>query len=178
MLILQHPQEARHSLGSARLLALAVNGAVHRVGLSWRSFAAALGSEANPRDWAVLYLGALKETQKLDPEVPFQVIERQGKRVPPDRIRGIVLLDGNWKQSKTLWWRNPWMLKLQRIVLSPTSPSRYGSLRRQPRKVCLSTIEAAAESFSGLGEAPEVAESLHALFAKFVAGSNTPLERD
>src|SRR5204862_7870678 len=29
------------------------------------------------------------------------------------RLDGIVLLDGSWKEAKTLWWRNPWLLKLQ-----------------------------------------------------------------
>jgi DTW domain-containing protein YfiP len=168
---LQHPQEARNPLGSARLLARSIPGSIHRVGLSWRSFAAALGAEVNPHEWAVLFLGALKETPKLDRDERFQIIERRGKRVAPETIRGIVLLDGNWKQSKTLWWRNPWLLKLNRIVLSPSIPSRYGTLRRQPRKNCLSTMEAAAETFAGLGESPEIPESLHTLFGKFVERS-------
>jgi len=48
-------------------------------------------------------------------------------------IAGIVVLDGSWSQAKTLWWRNPWVLKARRIVLAPGRPSRYGALRREPR---------------------------------------------
>ena len=39
------------------------------------------------------------------------------------RLDGIVLLDGSWKEAKTLWWRNPWLLKLHRIVLDPPRPT-------------------------------------------------------
>jgi DTW domain-containing protein YfiP len=168
-LILQHPQEARNPLGTARLLAQAAPGSVHKVGLSWRSLGAALGREAVPSEWAVLFLGALKESSKLDPEVPFRVVERTGKNViAPRRVKGIVLLDGNWKQSKTLWWRNPWLVRLNRIMLNPQMPSRWGGLRRQPRKNALSTIEAAAETLRGLNEAPEIPEALLNLFDKHV----------
>lgn len=167
LLVLQHPQEAKNPLGSARLLALTVEESVHRVGLSWRSFSAALGREAMPSEWAVLFLGPLKGSPKLDPEAPFQILSgKNSAPVAPSKIRGIVMLDGNWKQSKTLWWRNPWLLKLNRIVLNPTLPSRYGSVRKQPRKSCLSTIEAAAETFRGLGEKEAVPEALHTLFDK------------
>jgi len=36
------------------------------------------------------------------------------------------------------------LLKLRRIVLQPRQPSRYGALRREPRREALSTLEAAA----------------------------------
>ena len=169
LLILQHPQEVTSPLGSARLLSLSVPECTHRVGLSWRSLSQAFGEECNARDWAVLFLGALKESQDLDPEVPFQVLQKGGRQVPASAIKGIVLLDGNWSQSKTLWWRNPWMLKLNRMVLNPALPSRYGAVRKQPRKNCLSTMEAAAESFRGLGEDQIIPVTLHALFEKHVA---------
>src|SRR5207245_1748202 len=60
------------------------------------------------------------------------------------RLEGVILLDGTWSQAKTLWWRNPWLLKLHRIVLNPVRPARLGRLRREPRREALSTIEAAA----------------------------------
>ena len=73
---------------------------------------------------------------------------RDGSRLPgADRVlrglEGIVLLDGTWSQAKTLWWRNPWLLKLQRLVLNPPAPARLGRLRREPRPEALSTLEAA-----------------------------------
>ena len=78
----------------------------------------------------------------------------------------MVLLDGTWSQAKALWWRNPWMLKCQRVILNPSQPSRYGRLRREPRKDGLSTIEAAATILSGLEKRPDIAETLNASFER------------
>jgi DTW domain-containing protein YfiP len=77
-------------------------------------------------------------------------------------LRGIVLLDGTWSQAKTLWWRNPWLLKLHRIVLDPPRPARLGRLRREPRREALSTIEAAALALRHLEAGPEAADALGA----------------
>ncbi len=155
-LILQHPQESKSPLGSARLLSLACPSAVHRVGLSWRSLSKALGEEAAPSQWGVLYLGTQKQSLAL-PDVasdaPMEVRDRKGKAlVGKPSLKGIVLLDGNWKQSKTLWWRNPWLLKLNRVLLNPIEGSHYGTLRRQPRARCLSTLEAAAHAMMAMGQ--------------------------
>ena len=165
ILVLQHPQEAKNPLGTARLTSLTLKNSVHRVGLSWRSLSAALGEEAESKDWAVLFLGALKDTPKVS-DKPFQILTRKGTQVSPNEIKGIVILDGNWKQSKTLWWRNPWLLKLKRVVLNPTEPSMYGEVRKQPRKGCLSTIEAVAETLNHMGEKPEISKRLRSLFAR------------
>lgn len=171
-LILQHPQERRDPLGSARLLSLSLPNTVHRVGLSWPSLAKALGEPTQASEWAVLFLGALKEVKQFREDLPLQIIGRNGKAMAPKGLKGIVLLDGNWKQSKTLWWRNPWLLRLQRAVLNTGSASQYGPVRKQPRKHCLSTLESAAESLAAMGEDPEIPTALKTLFQKFVANAS------
>jgi DTW domain-containing protein YfiP len=80
-----------------------------------------------------------------------------------------VLLDGTWSQAKALWWRNPWMLKCQRVILGPRQPSRYGRLRQEPRRDGLSTIEAAATLIAGLEKRPEIAATLNASFERMLA---------
>jgi DTW domain-containing protein len=149
LLILQHPQEARNPWGTARLTSLALTNAVHKVGLSWRSLSQALGEQADPSRWAVLYLGALKESKGRS-NAPFQVISHTGRQVPIKELQGIILLDGNWKQSKTLWWRNPWLTRLHRIVLNPGVPSAFNRIAKQPRKDCLCTLESARHSLAAL----------------------------
>lgn len=156
-------------MGTARLISLSITNAVHKVGFSWRSLNHALGGIAKPEEWAVLYLGTQKDSVSKTSDSPFQVLDRKGKPLPPKSIKGIVLLDGNWKQSKTLWWRNPWLLKLNRIVLNPETPSQYGSIRKEPRKNCLSTIEAAAETFSALGEDSTVPLRLKKTFCEHLS---------
>ena len=72
----------------------------------------------------------------------------------------MVLLDGTWKEAKTLWWRNPWLLKLRRLVLNPHHKSRYGRIRREPRREALSTLEAVALLLKHLDGGPEVEATL------------------
>ena len=149
IVILQHPSEARNPESTARLASLAWPGAEHIVGLSWPSLSKLLGKEVNPHEWAVLYLGTKKDSDSLVTE-GTALVSRAGESREANRLKGLIFIDGNWRQSKTLWWRNPWLNRLNRLVLQPKSASQYSEARRQPRKECLSTIEAVGEAVSFL----------------------------
>jgi DTW domain-containing protein YfiP len=173
LLILQHPQEQDRALGTARLTALHLENAEFKIGLSWPSLAKALGRPAEPRRWGVLYLGSAKaETLAAGREIV--ALDRKGEASREQdailqSLDGIVLLDGTWAQAKALWWRNAWMLKCVRLVLGPRRPSRYGKLRREPRRDSLSTIEAAALVLSRLEGRPEIEAALGASFDRLLA---------
>jgi DTW domain-containing protein len=174
LLILQHPQEQDRALGTARLTALHFRDAVVKIGLSWPSLSKALGRPvADPSRWAVLYLGSAKVAD-LDTDSEIVAINRKGEAEDHQRailkeIEGIVLLDGTWSQAKALWWRNAWMLKCQRVILGPGRPSRYGQLRREPRRDGLSTIEAAAMLLGSLEKRPDIAATLNDSFERMLA---------
>jgi DTW domain-containing protein YfiP len=174
LLILQHPQEQDRALGTARLAALHFKDAVLKIGLSWPSLSKALGRPVHdPSRWAVLYLGSAKVAD-LETDRDIVAINRKGEIEDNQRailkdIQGIVLLDGTWSQAKALWWRNAWMLKCQRVILGPTQPSRYGKLRREPRRDGLSTIEAAAMLLGSLEKRPDIAETLYGSFERMLA---------
>jgi DTW domain-containing protein len=170
VLILQHPQEHDRDLGTARLTALHFRNATLKVGLSWPNLAKAVGRPVEARRWAVLYLGPAK----LPPEVqnrPVVLLDRANKPLDPqgqqlvlDDLEGVILLDGSWSQAKTLWWRNAWLLKSWRIVLNPPRPSRYGRLRKEPRRESVSTIEATAQIMAALENRNDIAPALIATF--------------
>jgi DTW domain-containing protein len=185
VLILQHPQEQDRALGTARLTALHFRRALLKVGLSWPSLTKILGRPADPRRWAILYLGSAKAA-RLDSDRDILFLDRKGE---PERdqdvlargIEGVVLLDGNWSQSKALWWRNPWMLKCRRVVLKAARPSRYGPLRRAPRRDNLATIEAAGMLVSRLEGRPEIETALQATFERLLAryrSTRAPVHHD
>ena len=173
LLILQHPQEQDRALGTARLAAQHFANAVVRIGLSWPSLSKALGRPVSDASrWAVLYLGSAKASV-LDPAGDLVAITRKGEvadnqRAILDRIEGAVLLDGTWSQAKALWWRNPWMLKCQRLILGPHRPSRYGKLRKEPRRDGLSTIEAAGMLIARLEARPDIEATLNASFERML----------
>jgi DTW domain-containing protein len=173
LLILQHPQEQDRTLGTARLTALHFKHAVVKIGLSWPSLSKALGRPvAEPSRWAILYLGSAKVAD-LDTVSEIVAIGRKGEIEADQRgilgeLEGVVLLDGTWSQAKALWWRNPWMLKCQRVILGPRRPSRYGELRREPRRDGLSTIEATGLLLSALERRPDIAETLNGAFERML----------
>ena len=160
--------------------ALHLKDATVKVGLSWPSLAKALGREADPRRWAVLYLGAAEEARAA-PQREVTLLDGKGHLLPDQDhamkdIEGIVVLDGTWSQAKTLWWRNPWVLKAKRLVLQPKRPSRYGSLRREPRREGLSTLEAAALALSRIEGRPEIEAEMIGGFEKLLARYRTLLQ--
>ncbi len=167
VLILQHPQERDKELGTAGIIRAALKNCRLEVALSRPSLSAALGRSADPKRWGVLYLGAQNET----PVAPgLYAVGRKGTILPDakeilDGLEGIVLLDGSWSQAKALWWRNPWLLKLRRLILVPEKRSLYGKLRKEPRRESVSTLEAAAACLTFLGEDPAVGEGLLVSFA-------------
>lgn len=174
LLILQHPQEQDRALGTARLTAQHFKNAVVRIGLSWPSLSKALGRPVHdPSRWAVLYLGSVRAAELAEGR-DILAVDAKGQPEPYqdmilDEIEGVVLLDGTWSQAKALWWRNAWMLKCQRVILDPAAPSRYGSLRKEPRRDGLSTLEAAGMLLSRLEHRPDIETVLLAAFDRMLA---------
>jgi len=163
LLILQHPQEPDKDLGTARLTHLSLPNSTLKIGLSWPNLKKALGREVNASQWAVLYLGSGIKGEATSS--PLQFVNKKGNPTPaPKNIEGLVILDGTWSQAKALWWRNAWLLKLNRAILNSPKKSLYRELRKEPRKECLSTLESAAEALVTLGEPPAVGDQLRNLF--------------
>lgn len=166
VVILQHPQEPDVELGSALLAARCLNNSNLKIGLSWRSPTAAIGPDISLKRWGVLYLGPKPKWQDPREVVP---VSRKGSPLEGSLdLDGLVVLDGTWSQVKTLWWRNPWLLKLQRLVLQPKVRSRYGSLRKEPRADCVSTIEAIAAVLRSCGEKESIPAELEASFDRLL----------
>jgi DTW domain-containing protein len=168
VLILQHPQEPDKQIGSAVLCVRCLEHAELKIGLSWPSLAKVAGADAQPSQWGVLYLGAQKDLPSMAPG-QIAVLDKKGiPMLPIPKLEGIILIDGTWSQAKAMWWRNAWFLKLRRIVICPAKPSRYGNLRREPRREALSTIESAAQALRGLGEAEDVCNYLEESFSRML----------
>ena len=149
LLILQHPQEPGVDIGTVSIIKSMFPDAVVRTGLSWPNLKKALGKESTPQKWGVLYLGSV-HTEHLPREHELFVVDKKG--IPKNdqqailtNLEGVVLLDGTWSQAKTLWWRNAWLLKLQRLIVRTSKRSNYDRIRKEPRKGCLSTLETTGE---------------------------------
>ena len=173
LLILQHPQEKRHALATAGLTCAVLKQAELIVGLSWPNLPRALGRRADVKGWAVLYLGSARPAA-LGMRREVIALDRRGGPAADQEamlrgLEGVVLLDGSWGEAKTLWWRNPWLLKLRRLVLNPQHHSRLGRLRREPRREALSTLEAAALVLKHLDGGIEAEDALLGSLDRLIA---------
>jgi DTW domain-containing protein YfiP len=173
VLILQHPQEKKHALATAGLTCAALKRAELVIGLSWPNLSRALRRSANAKRWAVLYLGSARPAS-LATQREVIALDRRGEPAADQDamlrgLEGIVLLDGSWSEAKTLWWRNPWLLKLRRLVLNPQDPSRLSRMRREPRREALSTLEAAGLVLKHLDGGAEVEDALLGTLDRFIA---------
>jgi DTW domain-containing protein YfiP len=161
VLVLQHPQEHDALLGSAQILEASLPKVQIVVGLSWANLAHALGEDGvDPSRWAVLF----PEREAESGEVTTQ----RGRSVAPAALEGIVVLDGTWSKAKTLWWRNPWLKRLNRLTLQPDQPSIYGRMRTEPRREFVSTLESVAGALTLCGEDPEIQAGLERVFRTLV----------
>jgi DTW domain-containing protein YfiP len=178
VLVLQHPQERREALATAAATVAALRRARLVAGLSWPNLSRVLGRRADPKRWGVLYLGSARPAA-LGHGSEIILLGRDGKALAdPDAIlrglEGIVLIDGSWKEAKTLWWRNPWLLKLHRLVVNPPRPARLGRLRREPRPEALSTLEAAALVLRHLELGPAAADTLMTALDRLMEAARPP----
>ena len=161
VLILQHPQERDALLGSAQILEASLAKSQIVVGLSWRNLAHALGEpDIDVKRWAVLF-----PDSEADGD---QVTKRSGAVLEPASLEGIIVLDGTWSKAKTLWWRNPWLNKMNRVTLKPGKPSIYGKLRAEPRREFVSTLESVAAALTLCGEPAEIQAGLERVFRTLV----------
>ena len=173
LLILQHPREKREALATAALTVAMLRRAELVVGLSWPNLARALGRPADPRRWAVLYLGSARP-RGFGLHSDVVALDSNGEPAADQaamlrNLDGAVLLDGSWGEAKALWWRNPWLLKLRRLVLDPQRPSHYNRVRREPRREALSTIEAAALLLKRIEGRPQIETALNDALDQLIA---------
>jgi len=171
--ILQHPQESDELLGTAVLVQKMLKNSKLKTTLSVANLKHELGSHVVYSRWLVLYLGSkykLRELKSQSNPKMLHVFNKKGEELDlnPDEVDGIIVLDGTWPQTKSLWWRNPWLLKCYRAVILPPRPSLYGQFRREPRKESLSTIEAVAYALLELGEDSRIAQTLLNKFQELI----------
>jgi len=90
------------------------------------------------------------------------------KEIPQcERPKQLVVLDGTWHHTKTLFRDLPRLRELRKVRLAPTEPSRYG-IRREPHVLFLSTLEATVAALRILEpETPDL-EKLIAAFDAMV----------
>jgi DTW domain-containing protein len=130
VLVLQHPRERTHPIGTARFAALGLRNA--RVEVAWN----ANSREEQPPSWlpagaALLYPAPGARDLR---ELPAH-----------ERPQHLVVLDGTWHTARSLYRDKRWLHALPHYRFLPSAPGRY-RLRREPQLDYVSTIEAIVEA--------------------------------
>jgi DTW domain-containing protein YfiP len=130
VLVLQHPRERLHPIGTARFAQLGLQrSALH---VAWKAGAA----EVDPPAWLPAEVGLLYPAPHA----------RDLSEVPlAERPKRLLVLDGTWNTARTLYRDKEWLHGLPHFRLMPAQPGRY-RLRREPQHDYVSTIEAIVEA--------------------------------
>ncbi len=157
VLVIQHPRERTHAIGTARLARLGLTNS--RVEVAWDANA----REDELPDWVPA------NTALLYPGPGAVELETLAADQHP---KNLMVIDGTWHTAKSLFRDKRWLQRLPRVRLSPTTPSRY-RLRREPQNDFVSTIEAIVQALQILE--PET-QGLDTLLKAFDAMIDAQLE--
>lgn len=138
VLILQHPLEADHAKGSARLLHLSLAGSRLERGEAFaqQQLQAWLQvPDARPRHAILLYPETPGDAALAQPAPADEAAWRD-----PAAVR-LVVLDGTWRKSRKMLYANPLLQSLPRLALRAAPPSQY-LIRKAHGAHQLSTLEA------------------------------------
>lgn len=152
VLIFQHMRERFHAFNTARILRKALlNSKIvvdHMEGLV-KAFSQMLFTE----DTGLLYPG--EDAEMLEELSPVEMPKQ------------LVVLDGTWHHTKTLFRDIPQLRSLRKVRLTPAQPSRYG-IRREPHVSFLSTLEATVAALRCLEPETQGFDQLEAAFDSMV----------
>jgi DTW domain-containing protein YfiP len=128
VLILQHPRERDVGINTARIARLGLAGAILRSDVDFSD------------DPVVREVLADGNAYVLFPGKDAIAVETAHFASPIT----LVVLDGTWWQARKLLKANPALAALPRLCLTPSGPSVYGQIRREPADHCVATLEAVA----------------------------------
>jgi DTW domain-containing protein YfiP len=152
IVILQHPHERFHPLGTVRIARLGLAQVRVEPCAPWLDGGAI--RDRMPERAALLY--------------PTEGAPDLADLPAAERPRHLVLIDGTWFNAKKIYDAHGWLRALPHVRLTPHAPSRYRGVRREPRPNYLGTVEAIVGALRILEpETPDV-DGLMACFAAMV----------
>lgn len=152
IIIVQHPRERFHPIGTTRIARLGL-AKVRVESLAQWSTAAPPLAVPSPRT-ALLYPSA--DAVDLT-QVPTH-----------ERPSHLVVIDGTWFHAKKVYDAHEWLRALPSLRLTPSAPSRYTGVRREPRAHCIATVEAIVDALRILEPQTRGLDGLLRTFAAMV----------
>jgi DTW domain-containing protein YfiP len=143
--ILIHPIEARRRVATGRMSHLCLSNSLLLRGCDFSQHSAVNQILTDPTTKSmILYPG--KNSRNLT------LMSKDGRDnlCPVGKSLTVFVIDGTWATAKKMLRLSNNLQALERICFSATKPSEF-HVRKQPRKECLSTIEAIHQTIELLG---------------------------
>ncbi|KAL7496386.1 hypothetical protein ACHAWT_004698 [Skeletonema menzelii] len=164
VLILQHPRERRRkSLSTTPLVDLVLEKCTVKVGYNFTPDQLDLVQEcfANGKKPLLLFPG--EDSITLDQEGSQDYDNKEVDDITLTQLQQknqlLVLIDGTWAEAKRMLLQSPELVEnCIKVQFQSESESIYDSLRNEPEKHCLSTLECCARALSHLESSEECAE--------------------
>ncbi len=162
IILLMHPMEYRYAkAATGRLTHLALAQSEIHVGIGFDEHPAVQELIHDPANYPVLLYpgpGAVNLSGDAGP------LEGLGINKSGGRCLVVFLLDATWPCAKKMFRLSPSLQALPKLMFTPSQRSRY-LIKRQPKELCLSTLEATHELLlaleaSGLDVYPDKEELL------------------
>jgi tRNA-uridine aminocarboxypropyltransferase len=150
VVVLQHPKEARHALGTVQIVRRVLPTTRVHIGTIF-PVDGDLAASLSDRQRTTMFLNPV-----LAGRVASEWIDASSRIAGPLTF---VVVDGTWRQAASIVKRNTWFDELTPLCLVPSDRSRY-LVRSHPASWALSTVEAVAEAMRMVGGAADVADAL------------------
>lgn len=125
IIVLQHPRERLHPIGTARIARLGLANVRIESCSQWIDASAI--RDRLPQRTALLY--------------PSEDARELSTLPAAERPQHLVVIDGTWFHAKKMVAAHRWLADLPAVGLPPQPPTRY-RIRREPEPWCVATIEA------------------------------------
>ncbi|ARN75278.1 tRNA-uridine aminocarboxypropyltransferase [Oceanicoccus sagamiensis] len=127
--ILQHPKEAKHAIGTARIAQLSLKQCQTLIA-------------KKPGDVELLMTN-------IQPLLVYPGDNSTAVNdIDPGTIQPLLFLDGSWRKTRRMLHESPWLAALPRI--SMVLPASRYKIRKEPHPTAVSTVEAIAGVLAAL----------------------------
>jgi DTW domain-containing protein YfiP len=141
--ILQHTDEVKKPLGTAKIVSLCLTNVVLKAGVDF-SNDAYLNQLLSGADNHLAILYPFESSVTLEGWHPITVSsQEQLKTEKPQRT--LIVLDGTWRNAREIINLNPQLKRIPAVKLTPVAQSNY-RIRKAPFSDSLSTVEAVSQA--------------------------------
>ena len=138
VVLLVHPREFMKTIGTVRIVKLSLTDSV-----LWRGFGVDFDRDENMQ--ALLSDPTLHCTVLFPGENSLNLStssnEALGKQIPSHKRLAVFVIDGSWSSAKNMILQSQKLSALPKVSFEVATESAY-AFRQQPKKFCLSTVEA------------------------------------